>query len=137
MIKSSEFLEYIEKANMWDHNINYRQQPEFYVYTKDCGGMYTCEPYKTEIIKHWKFMSEDAALKASLKLFNMFREYVKNRDFVGSDMIRKYFQTGATKKVIPKECREIFKKYYQKTTLDSGYNDLKSNFLSSKKMKEA
>ena len=38
MIKSSEFLEYIEKANMWDHNINYRQQPEFYVYTKDCGG---------------------------------------------------------------------------------------------------
>ena len=108
MIKIEEIISDIEKAKKWDHDINYSEKPLLYELTEDCGGMYTCEPYKTKIIKHWKFTNVSVSTSTASVLHSMFLDFLREEDLVGSDMIRKYFQAGSKRRVIPEDCRKIF-----------------------------
>ena len=133
MLKASDFTKIVENGSRWDHTINYKDSPLSYVLTDDCGGMYVCEPYKTEILRVWKFTSKERAKKSSRDLLEMFKKYVSEEDFVGADMIRKYLLAGSTREVIQSECRSFFEKSYESIKSNKRYFTLRDNFINLQK----
>ena len=55
------------------------------------------EPYKSEILPHWKFATPEAARASSEHILSMFVRYLDDDDFVGADMARKFLQVGFTR----------------------------------------
>lgn len=78
-------------------DINFRQQPEKYVIGRGEQGVLLAEPYKSEILPHWKFATPQNAKVSADKILSMFYEYKKQKDFVGMDMARKFLQMGYTR----------------------------------------
>ena len=78
-------------------SINFREQPELYRVGKGEQGVLKVEPYKSEILPHWRFKTPDIAEESSEKILGMFYEYLDNGDFVGADMARKFLQMGWTR----------------------------------------
>jgi hypothetical protein len=60
-------------------------------------GVLLVEPYKSEILPHWRFKTPDIAKESSEKIYQMFFEYLDQDDFVGADMARKFLQMGYTR----------------------------------------
>jgi hypothetical protein len=77
--------------------IDFRKRPEMYRVGRGEQGVLLVEPYKSEILPHWRFKTVAAAKKSSAKIYKMFRAYVKQKDFVGADMARKFLQMGWTR----------------------------------------
>ena len=59
--------------------------------------MLLVEPYKSEILPHWRFADVDKAQASSDKIYQLFLEYLKQEDFIGADMARKFLQMGFTR----------------------------------------
>ena len=59
--------------------------------------MLLVEPYKSEILPHWRFADAEKAQASSEKIYALFLEYLKQKDFVGADMARKFLQMGYTR----------------------------------------
>ncbi|PLZ98714.1 hypothetical protein CEN50_10195 [Fischerella thermalis CCMEE 5268] len=78
-------------------NINFRQHPELYCVGKGEQGVLLVEPYKSEILPHWRFKTPDIARESSEKIYEMFLAYLEQDDFVGADMARKFLQMGYTR----------------------------------------
>lgn len=78
-------------------DIDFRKHPEKYRIGKGEQGVLLAEPYKSEILPHWKFATPESAKESSEKILNLFYEYKKQNDFVGMDMARKYLQMGFTR----------------------------------------
>jgi len=55
------------------------------------------EPYKGEILPHWRFKTVAEAKKSSAKIYKLFLAYLKAEDFPGADMARKFLQMGWTR----------------------------------------
>ena len=81
----------------WKANVDYRLNPEKYLVGKGEQGVLTCEPYKGEIVKFWRFKDREIATESSNKIFAMFLDYLKQDDFIGADMARKFLQMGFTR----------------------------------------
>ena len=77
-------LRYRNKLDFPIKNFNYRINPEYYIYFSSLKGISEVEPYNNEI----KLIEND-----SLKVYNLFLEYIKNNDLIGGDMVRKYIQS--------------------------------------------
>jgi hypothetical protein len=77
--------------------INFRLFPELYRVGKGEQGVLLVEPYKSEILPHWRFKTPEIAQESSSKIYQMFLEYLKQNDFVGADMARKFLQMGYTR----------------------------------------
>ena len=77
--------------------IDFRQQPEKYCVGRGEQGVLLVEPYKSEILPHWRFKTPDIALKSSRKIYSLYLKYKKADDFVGMDMARKFLQMGYTR----------------------------------------
>lgn len=77
--------------------INFRDSPELYRVGKGEQGVLLVEPYKSEILPHWKFRAPIDAKKSSQKILRIFRAYLKEKDFAGMDMARKFLQMGFTR----------------------------------------
>jgi hypothetical protein len=77
--------------------INFRQRPELYRVGKGEQGVLLVQPYKSEILPHWRFRTPAIAEESSTKIFEMFEQYKKEGDFVGMDMARKFLQMGWTR----------------------------------------
>ena len=77
--------------------LNLRTNPELYKIGKGEQGVLLVEPYKSEILPHWKFATPALAEKSSKAIYKMFIEYKKQQDFVGMDMARKFLQMGYTR----------------------------------------
>ena len=77
--------------------IDFRQQPELYRVGKGEQGVLLVEPYKSEILPHWRFKTVADAKKSSAKIYRMFLAYLKAEDFPGADMARKFLQMGWTR----------------------------------------
>jgi hypothetical protein len=60
-------------------------------------GVLLVEPYKSEILPHWRFKTPAIARKSTNKIYTLFLEYKANDDFVGMDMARKFLQMGYTR----------------------------------------
>ncbi len=78
-------------------NIDFRKHPEQYVIGRGEQGVLIAEPYKSEILPHWKFATPEAAQKSAKQIYDMFLDYKKQNDFVGMDMARKFLQMGFTR----------------------------------------
>ncbi len=59
--------------------------------------MLLVEPYKSEILPHWRFKTVAEATKSATIIYRMFLAYLKAGDFPGADMARKYLQMGWTR----------------------------------------
>ena len=78
-------------------NTDFRKEPHLYRVGKGEQGVLTVEPYKSEILPHWRFRTEEIARESSRKIFEMFCSYREQDDFVGMDMARKFLQMGYTR----------------------------------------
>jgi hypothetical protein len=129
-------------------NTDFREEPHLYRVGKGEQGVLVAEPYKSEILPHWRFRTEEVARESSAKIYEMFLGYKEEDDFVGMDMARKFLQMGWTRSLrygkrksgrkqkngetLPLEidpekmrCAAIFKRYYDLARLDPEYIEMK------------
>lgn len=86
----------------FDYTLNYdeidfRAHPELYRVGRGEQGVLSVEPYKSEILPHWRFKTPEIARLSALKIYELFLEYKRANDFVGMDMARKFLQMGWTR----------------------------------------
>lgn len=78
-------------------NIDFREHPELYRVGKGEQGVLLVEPYKSEILPHWRFKTPEVARRSAEVIYGMFLDYKSKGDFVGMDMARKFLQMGYTR----------------------------------------
>ena len=125
--------------------IDFRQHPELYQVGRGEQGVLMVEPYKGEILPHWRFRTVPIAEESAEKIMALFEDYRRQDDFVGMDMARKFIQMGYTRarrysnhkggrkydadgKELPRGVNEekaaaaaIFKAYWDKLREDEDY----------------
>ena len=89
-------------ADNFDYSIDFkktdfRAHPEQYRVGKGEQGVLLVEPYKSEILPHWRFKDPETARASSERIYAMFLAYLAAEDFVGADMARKFLQMGYTR----------------------------------------
>jgi Domain of unknown function (DUF4385) len=72
----------------------YRAQSTRYCEGKGEQGALICGPYKSESVPQWRFKTPAIAKRSAKKIFELFLVYLKDGDFVGADMARKFLQMG-------------------------------------------
>ena len=77
--------------------IDFRKHPELYRVGRGEQGVLLVEPYKSELLPHWRFKTPDIARESAEKLYQLFTTYKRQGDFVGMDMARKFIQMGYTR----------------------------------------
>lgn len=124
---------------------DFRQHPELYQVGRGEQGVLLVEPYKSEILPHWRFRTPAIARESAEKIMELFEAYRQQDDFVGMDMARKFIQMGFTRarryanhpggkkydaerQVLPQQINEekaesaaIFKGYWDKIRADEDY----------------
>ena len=88
--------------NKFNYNLDFkvtdfRKNPELYRIGIGEQGVLLVEPYKSELLPLWRFKNMEMATKSSKDIHEKFEEYLKENDFVGADMARKYLQMGFTR----------------------------------------
>ena len=78
-------------------NTNFRKHPELYRVGKGEQGVLLVEPYKSEILPHWRFKTPEIAQISADQIYKLFLDYKAKNDFVGMDMARKFLQMGYTR----------------------------------------
>jgi hypothetical protein len=76
---------------------DFRARPELYRVGRGEQGVLLVEPYKSELLPHWRFRTPEVARESAAKLRELFEAYKRAGDFVGMDMARKYIQMGWTR----------------------------------------
>ncbi len=77
--------------------IDFRERPDLYRIGKGEQGVLMIEPYKSELLPHWRFRTPEIARESAEKLTRCFHDYKLQGDFVGMDMARKFLQMGFTR----------------------------------------
>lgn len=77
--------------------IDFRAHPELYQVGRGEQGVLMVEPYKGEILPHWRFKTPAIAEVSAKKIMELFEAYREKDDFVGMDMARKFIQMGYTR----------------------------------------
>lgn len=91
------YLHFDKAAYPWKPGVDYRANPELYRVGKGEQGVLICEPYKGELVPHWRFKTPDIAQESARAITGMFQAYLAQGDFVGADMARKFLQMGYTR----------------------------------------
>lgn len=86
----------------FDYTLDYttldlRRQPELYRVGVGEQGVLLVEPYKAEILPHWKFATPEKARESTQAIRALFDRYLDDDDFVGADLARKFLQMGFTR----------------------------------------
>ncbi|MFP7288117.1 DUF4385 domain-containing protein [Shouchella clausii] len=86
----------------FDYTLDYSQldlraHPELYTIGRGEQGVLLVEPYKSEILPHWRFKTPEIARASSKAIYGLFLKYKEDGDFVGMDMARKFLQMGYTR----------------------------------------
>lgn len=86
----------------FDYSLDYahldlRQHPELYRVGIGEQGVLLVQPYKSELLPHWRFATPEQATVSSETLYKMFEDYLAQDDLVGADMARKFIQMGYTR----------------------------------------
>ncbi|EYB69525.1 hypothetical protein DEIPH_ctg004orf0029 [Deinococcus phoenicis] len=86
----------------FDYTLDYahldlRAHPELYRVGVGEQGVLLVQPYKAELLPHWRFATPEAARASSETIYGMFLAYLGAGDFVGADMARKFLQMGFTR----------------------------------------
>ncbi|SER91498.1 DUF4385 domain-containing protein [Pedobacter rhizosphaerae] len=126
------YLNFDESKYAWKADINYRKNPGSYRVGKGEQGVLICEPYKSEIGRYWRFRTPEIASQSSEKIYALFLAYLKDGDFVGADMARKYLQMGYTR-----SRRYANYKSGRKYNANEGYQELERGTGDGQKAKSA
>lgn len=135
--------------------IDFRKRPDLYRVGKGEQGVLLVEPYKSEILPHWRFKTPTEAKTSAITIYRMFRAYLRANDFPGADMARKFLQMGwtrarryanhrsgrkydrITRKRLPDvpdaekaKSAAIFYDYYSRVRTDRRYRQLRDEHLS-------
>ncbi len=78
-------------------NLDLRRRPDLYRIGRGEQGVLLVQPYKREILPHWRFKTVREARKSATAIHALFRQYKADGDFVGMDMARKFLQMGFTR----------------------------------------
>ncbi|OON40988.1 cytoplasmic protein [Izhakiella australiensis] len=78
-------------------HLDFRQHPDRYQVGRGEQGVLMVEPYKSEILPHWRFRTPSLARESADKIMRLFEDYRQADDFVGMDMARKFIQMGYTR----------------------------------------
>jgi hypothetical protein len=78
-------------------NLNLRRRPDLYRIGRGEQGVLLVQPYKSEILPHWRFRTEKEARASARAIYALYERYKANVDFVGMDMARKFLQMGFTR----------------------------------------
>jgi hypothetical protein len=86
----------------FDYELDYarldlRRQPQLYRIGRGEQGVLLVEPYKSEILPHWRFKTAAEARESAATIYRLYRRYARAGDFVGMDMARKFLQMGFTR----------------------------------------
>ena len=76
---------------------DFRKHPELYRIGRGERGVLLVEPYKGEILPHWRFKTVVVGRKSVGAIYRLYRSYKAAGDFVGMDMVRKFLQMGYTR----------------------------------------
>ena len=92
----------LRNPRRFDYTLNYRRldlraHPEYYRVGVGEQGVLLVEPYKSEILPHWKFRTPEEARKSATQIRSLFLRYRRAGDLVGMDMARKFLQMGYTR----------------------------------------
>jgi hypothetical protein len=60
-------------------------------------GVLLVRPYTDNICAHWRFVNVVTARKSSAKIYEMYQDYKRQKDFIGMDMARKFLEMGFTR----------------------------------------
>jgi len=121
-------------------------------------GVLLVKPYTNDICAHWRFVDVPTAHKSSTKIYEMFLDYKRQKDFIGMDMARKFLEMGFTRsrryanhssgkkynssgKVRPQEsdwrtsekarAAQVFKVVRDKAAYDSTYQQMRKEWRAS------
>lgn len=76
---------------------DFRQHSELYRVGRGEQGVLLVEPYKSELLPHWRFRTPEVARESAEKIYEMYLLYQASGEFVGMDMARKFLQMGWTR----------------------------------------
>jgi hypothetical protein len=80
-----------------EYDVDFRDHPERYDVGRGEEGVFKVEPYKSELLPLWGYADRETADEAGEAIYEQFREYREDDEFVGMDMARKYLQMGYTR----------------------------------------
>ena len=60
-------------------------------------GVLLVRPYTDDICVHWRFVDVVTARKSAVKIYEMYQDYKRQKDFIGMDMARKFLEMGFTR----------------------------------------
>ena len=60
-------------------------------------GVLLVRPYTDDICCHWRFKEVDTARKSADKIYELYCDYKRQKDFIGMDMSRKFLEMGFTR----------------------------------------
>ena len=89
-----EFDYSLDYKNLDFTNINIRK---LYRIGRGEQGVLLVRPYTDDICAHWRFKDVVTARKSSAKIYEMYCDYKRQKDFVGMDMARKFLEMGFTR----------------------------------------
>ena len=96
-MKQPSYVGFDEKSYAWKADVDYRENPHLYRIGRGQQGVLTCEPYKSEIVRYWRFRTPLLAQRSTQKILDLFYEYLEKDDFVGADMAKKFLHMGYTR----------------------------------------
>jgi hypothetical protein len=89
-----EFDYSLDYKNLDFTNINIRK---LYRIGRGEQGVLLVRPYTDDICAHWRFKDVVTARKSSAKIYEMYQDYKRQKDFIGMDMARKFLEMGHTR----------------------------------------
>ena len=156
-MKQPSYVGFNHKTYKWSSKIDYEREPQLYEIGRGQQGVLICQPYKSELHIHWRFKTPEQAKQSAQTIYMMFLDYLKQEDFVGADMAKKYLHMGFTRarrywnhssgkkwtndgewKVLPYDRTEkrfydsslIFQKYWKMARTDKKYLEMKKQHRS-------
>ena len=70
-------------------NIDMRAHPELYRVGKGEQGVLSVEPYKSEILPHWRFRTPEIAAESADAILKLYNDYKSTNDFIGATLIHR------------------------------------------------
>jgi len=151
------YVDFEKDSYHWKSDIDYRKNPHLYKIGRGQQGVLICEPYKSELHPLWRFKTPFEAQESCEDIYLKFFMYLKNDEFVGADMAKKYLHMGFTRarrywnhssgkkwtrengkwEVLPKDhsverffrSSNIFKDYWKLARENEQYRKMKKEFM--------
>ena len=160
-MKEPSYVSFDPKKYPYSREVDYSKNPHLYRIGRGQQGVLICEPYKSQLYPIWRFRTEEVARESAEKIYQKFKDYLREEDFVGADMAKKYLHMGFTRsrryanhksgkkwtqengewKILPQEkdwetsekarSARVFYSYWKMAREDEEYLTQKEKFISS------